>query len=176
MVPNIVWLPGPTITKLNFLKSSWRMYTFTYLTLFTLKLEPTEVQDAAKKSNLDFSSPLALKDWIFHSAVICGPELCKRDGIMKTRMASNIDCYPLTLVLLFEQACFDGVDLILNYWNTYEDSGSGFRVISVILAKGRFESKDCKNCFSSAAHKTWLKRCMTVIMGSFWFLWGKDYC
>ena len=30
------------------------MYTFTYLTLFTFELEPTEVQDAAKKPNFGF--------------------------------------------------------------------------------------------------------------------------
>ena len=30
------------------------MYTFTYLRLFTFKLEPTEVQDARKKPNLEF--------------------------------------------------------------------------------------------------------------------------
>ena len=42
------------------------------------------------------------KDWIFHSAVIYGPELCKRDGIMKTRLATDIDGYPLRLALLFE--------------------------------------------------------------------------
>ena len=32
------------------------MYTFIYLTLFTFKLEPTEVQDAAKKPNFYFNS------------------------------------------------------------------------------------------------------------------------
>ena len=55
MIANIFRLPAPTITKLNFLKSSgWRipkMYIFTYLTFFTFKLEPTEVQDAVKKPN-----------------------------------------------------------------------------------------------------------------------------
>ena len=30
------------------------MYTFTYLTLFTFKLEPTEVQDAVKNPNFEF--------------------------------------------------------------------------------------------------------------------------
>ena len=30
------------------------MYTFTYLTLFTFKLEATEAQDAAKKQNSEF--------------------------------------------------------------------------------------------------------------------------
>ena len=34
-----------------------------------------------------------------NSAVICGPELCRRNGIMKTRLATNIDSYPLTLAL-----------------------------------------------------------------------------
>ena len=36
------------------------------------------------------------------SVVICGLELCKQDGITKTRLASNIhdDC-PLRLVLFF---------------------------------------------------------------------------
>ena len=43
-----------------------------------------------------------LKDWIFHFAVICRPELCKRDGIMKTRLATNTNGYPLRLALLFE--------------------------------------------------------------------------
>ena len=30
------------------------MYTFTYLTVFTFKLEPVQVQDAAKKPNFEF--------------------------------------------------------------------------------------------------------------------------
>ena len=35
------------------------------------------------------------------SVVICGPELCKQDGIMKVSLASNIhDGCPLRLVLL----------------------------------------------------------------------------
>ena len=41
---------------------------------------------------------------MFHSALICGPELCKRDGMMKTRLKTNIDGYGLRLVLLFELA------------------------------------------------------------------------
>ena len=49
-----------------------------------------------------FLSKFNFKDWIFHSAVICGPEICKRDGIMKTRLATNIDGYHLTLTLSFE--------------------------------------------------------------------------
>ena len=32
------------------------MYTFTYLALFISKLEPTEVQDAAKQPNFEFGS------------------------------------------------------------------------------------------------------------------------
>ena len=39
-----------------------KMYTFTYLTLFTFKLEPTQVQDAAKKTNFEFFQ-LHLKRW-----------------------------------------------------------------------------------------------------------------
>ena len=41
------------------------------------------------------------KDWIFHSVVICRPELCKRDGMIKTRLATDTDDCPLRLVLLF---------------------------------------------------------------------------
>ena len=43
-----------------------------------------------------------LKHWIFHSAVICGPELCEQDEIRKMRLTPNIDGYPLRLALLFE--------------------------------------------------------------------------
>ena len=47
-------LLAPTITKLIFLKILLKggipkLYTFTYLTILTFKLELTEVQDAAKK-------------------------------------------------------------------------------------------------------------------------------
>ena len=49
-----------------------------------------------------FLQKFKLKDWIFHSAVNCGPELCKGEGTIKTRLASNIDGYPLRLALLFE--------------------------------------------------------------------------
>ena len=44
-----------------------------------------------------FQQKLHFKGWIFHSALIC-----KRDGIMKARLATNIDGYPLRLTLLFE--------------------------------------------------------------------------
>ena len=42
------------------------------------------------------------KDRIFLSVVICGPELCKRNEMMKTRQATNINGYHLRLVLLFK--------------------------------------------------------------------------
>ena len=43
-----------------------------------------------------------VKDWIFHSAVIYRPKLCKRDKIMKKRLATNIDGYPLRRSFLLE--------------------------------------------------------------------------
>ena len=49
-----------------------------------------------------FLQKFNFQDWIFHwILVICGPELCKQDGIMKTRLATNSDGYPLR-ALLFE--------------------------------------------------------------------------
>ena len=46
----------PIFFKINPLERRFpKMHTFTYLTLFTFKLEPTEVQDAAKKANFEFS-------------------------------------------------------------------------------------------------------------------------
>ena len=53
-------IPAPKITKpifknINPLERRIpKMYTFTYPTLFTFKLEPTDVQDAAKKPNFEF--------------------------------------------------------------------------------------------------------------------------
>ena len=47
--------------------------------------------------------------------------------------------------------------------NANKESGLSFRVFSAFHAKGRFEGKNCR---FSVAHKTWLKRCMTVIVGS----------
>ena len=49
-----------------------------------------------------FLQKFNFKGWIFYSALICRLDLCKRDGIMKTRLATNIDGYPLRLALLFE--------------------------------------------------------------------------
>ena len=57
---------------------------------------------------------LTLKERIFHSALICGPELCRRDGMMKRRLETNIYGYPLRLVLLFKLAYSDRAELILN--------------------------------------------------------------
>ena len=37
----------------------------------------------------------------------------------KTRLATNIDGYPLRLASLFEQAYSDGADLILSYWSGF---------------------------------------------------------
>ena len=51
---------------------------------------------------------------IFHSALICGPELCRRDRMMKTRLETNIYGFPLRLVLLFKLAHSDRADLILS--------------------------------------------------------------
>ena len=52
------------------------------------------------------------KIWKSLSAVICRPELYKRDRIIKTRLATNVEGYFLRLVLLFEQVYSDGTDLI----------------------------------------------------------------
>ena len=70
---------------------------------------------------------------------------------MRTRLAANIDGYPLRLALLFYS---DGADLILSYGNTNKVSGPDFSVFSVFQAKDRFEGKNCKNFLSSVAHKT----------------------
>ena len=85
---------------------------------------------------------------MINSAVICGPELCKRDGIMKTRLITDNDGYSLRLVLLFELAYSDGADLILSYRNTNKDSGPDFSVFSVFQAKGRYEGKNCRKKMS----------------------------
>ena len=45
---------------------------------------------------------------------ILGQELCKRDRIMKTRPAININDYRLRLALFFEKAYSNDTDLILN--------------------------------------------------------------
>ena len=44
---------------------------------------------------------------------------------------------------------------------TNEESGLGFSIFSFFQTKGRLQ---CKNCLYSVAHRTLLKRCMTVIM------------
>ena len=75
--------------------------------------------------------------------------------MMKTRLAANIDGYPLRLVLLLEKAYCNGPDLILGYSNTNnEEFGPGFSVFSVFQLKRRFEGIDSKNCQCSVAHKT----------------------
>ena len=60
-----------------------------------------------------FLKKFNFEDWIFHSAPICGPELCRPDGMMKTRLETNIDGYRLRLVLLFELAYPDATDFKL---------------------------------------------------------------
>ena len=55
---------------------------------------------------------LTLKDWIFHSVVICRPGLSKKNGIMKMRLSTIIDRFPLRLAMLEEKAYSDGADLI----------------------------------------------------------------
>ena len=99
---------------------------------------------------------------------------CRQDGMMKMRLETNIYGYPLRLVLLFKLACSDVADLISRCWNSNEESCPGFSVFSVFQAKGHFRRKNCKTFLSSVAHKTWLKRYIAVIMGSFWSLRAKD--
>ena len=62
-----------------------------------------------------FLSEFNFEDWIFLSVVICRPGLCKLDRIMKTRLATVIDGYPLRLALLFKNAYSDGADLMLSF-------------------------------------------------------------
>ena len=62
-----------------------------------------------------YRKKLNYKNWIFHSAVIRRSELCKRDGIMRTRLATSINGYSLRLILLFDYSYSGGVDLILSY-------------------------------------------------------------
>ena len=74
--------------------------------------------------------------------------------MMKKMLETNIDGYRSILVLLFELAYTDAADLILSYRNTNEESGPGFSVFSVFQVTGRSESRNCKTCLSSVAHKT----------------------
>ena len=62
-------IPAPKIRKPIFKKINLlerripKMYTFTYLTLSTFKLEPTEVQHAAKKPTFAFSQLHPPPEW-----------------------------------------------------------------------------------------------------------------
>ena len=86
-----------------------------------------------------FRQKFNFKDWICHSAVICGPKLCRRDGIMKARLETNIGGYHLRLVLLlFRYAYFDGAELILSYENTNKESSPNFSVFFVFSGKRSF--------------------------------------
>ena len=60
---------------------------------------------------LPFYNDFNFQDWIFQSVVICRPGLCKRDGIMKMKLATIIDRYPLRLALLSEKPYSNGADL-----------------------------------------------------------------
>ena len=59
-----------------------------------------------------FPQKFNFKYWIFHSALICGPELCRRDRMTNTRLETNIYGYLLRLVL-FKLAVSGGADLKL---------------------------------------------------------------
>ena len=65
----------------------------------TDKANPVKWQVCSNTTSMTLN-PLLLKP--IHSAVICEIELYKRNGIMKTRLATNVDVYPLRLVLFFE--------------------------------------------------------------------------
>ena len=94
----------------------------------------------------------------------------------KTGNKYSFDSYLLRLPLLIEcEAYFDGVGLILRCWNDNEESGVCFSLFPLFQAKHPFEGKNWRNCPSLAAYKTWLNRCETVILGSFWFLRTEDY-
>ena len=59
-----------------------------------------------------FQQKFNFQDWIFHSALIFGPELCRQDGMMKTRLETNIYGCLLRLVSLFKLAYSDSADYI----------------------------------------------------------------
>ena len=66
-------------------KEKMSIFVFYYFTIFIALYQSA----SREESNEPFS------------VVICGPELCKQDGIMKTRLASNIhDGCTLRMVLL----------------------------------------------------------------------------
>ena len=49
-----------------------------------------------------FFPPEILLDWLFHSAIICGPDLCKQDGMMKTRLATNTEIGIVVVISLLQ--------------------------------------------------------------------------
>ena len=65
-------------------------------------LEMKRMSHSSPVTMMFFLYKFNFKDRIFHSEVICGPESCKRDGMIKTRPAANLDGCPLRSVLLFE--------------------------------------------------------------------------
>ena len=78
---------------------NWKMF----LLLTMIKLFETNRISHFPAFYDDFSlQKFNFKNWIFYSALICGPKLCKRDGIIKTRLAIDIDSYPLRLASLFK--------------------------------------------------------------------------
>ena len=54
---------------------------------------------------------------------------------MKTKLATNIEDFPLRLALLFEKAYSDGADLILSCQNTNKQFGTDSSSYSVFQAK-----------------------------------------
>ena len=63
-----------------------------------------------------FLQKLNFKDWIYHSAVICGPYLYKHAGTMKTMLDTNIYGYKAIfklLLQLFGSMFFNKPDIFL---------------------------------------------------------------
>ena len=52
------------------------------------------------KELYEINFPPVYDQFFFCRNLTCGPEFCKQDGMMKTRLATNIDGYHLRLVLL----------------------------------------------------------------------------
>ena len=54
------------------------------------------------ESNEPFPTYLQLFFTVVHSAIICGPDLCKQDGMMKTRLATNTETGIVVVISLLQ--------------------------------------------------------------------------
>ena len=109
-----------------------------------------------------------IDDWVFHSVVTCGTELCKRTIMLKMRLAT-------TMIILWDWCFLVRISLHRLCWLDFKLLKYFCKFLFQLLkCFFNFQILIFEGKIAKIVHLLCLIN-LTVIMGSFWFTWTRNY-